>query len=124
MGHDIDGLEKAIQRSDEILAKAQQSGMEVSEALLRQREAKENLVKAAVAVHAFQSAAVRKPAEEGLRVTGETYKAGMDALTERRIRRLGLVVSLAAIALTILGLWLAIRAIEGRAEAPANETQR
>jgi predicted CXXCH cytochrome family protein len=124
MGHDIDGLEKAIQRSDEILSKAQQSGMEVSEALLRQREAKENLVKAAVAVHAFQSAAVRKPAEEGLKVTGETYKAGMDALTERRIRRLGLVVSLAAIALTILGLWLAIRAIEGRAEAPANETQR
>jgi len=67
VGRDVKPLEKAIQRSDKILATAQQSGMEVSEALLRQREAKEDLVKAAVAVHAFQNAAVHKPIEEGLK---------------------------------------------------------
>jgi predicted CXXCH cytochrome family protein len=124
VGRDVNGLEKAIQRSDKILATAQQSGMEVSEALLRQREAKEDLVKAAVAVHAFQNAAVHKPIEEGLKITVGTYKAGTAALTERRVRRLGLLVSLVAIALTILGLWLAIRTIENRAGAPAVVTGR
>jgi len=124
MGRDVNGLEKAIQRSDEILATAQQSGMEVSEALLQQREAREDLVKAAVAVHAFQTAAVHKPIEEGMKIAAETYKAGTAALRERKVRRLGLLVSLVAIALTILGLWLAIRSIESRAGKPADLTGR
>jgi Cytochrome c3 len=119
MGRQITSLEKALERSDAILTSAQQSGMEVSEALLRQHEARENLVKAAVAVHAFQTAAVHKPVQEGLAIAAETYKAGASALEEKRFRRLGLSVSLIAIALTMLGLWLAIRTIEGRTRKPS-----
>jgi hypothetical protein len=119
MGRQITSLEKALERSDAILTSAQQSGMEVSEALLRQREGRENLVKAAVAVHAFQTAAVHKPVEEGLAIAAETYKAGTSALEEKRFRRLGLGVSLIAIVLTMLGLWLAIRTIEGRTRKPS-----
>ncbi|HKW96708.1 MAG TPA: cytochrome c3 family protein [Bryobacteraceae bacterium] len=115
MASQIGGLEKALDKSDEILAVAQQSGMEVSEALLRQREGRENLVKAAVAVHAFQPAAVRKPVQEGMAIAAETLRAGNSALGERRVRRFGLMVSLIAIAITMLGLWLAIRKIERRA---------
>jgi len=119
MAEQITSLEKALDRSDQILATAQQSGMEVSEALLRQHEGRENLVKAAVAVHAFQTAAVHKPVQEGLAIAAETYSAGSGALKERNFRRLGLSVSLIAIAVTMLGLWLAIRVIEGRkTEAP------
>jgi len=114
MGREITGLEAALARADRILADAQQSGMEVSEALLRQREGRENLVKAAVAVHAFQTAAVQKPVKEGLAIAAETYQAGASALQERRTRRMGLSVSLIAIAITMLGLRLAIRSIEGR----------
>ena len=114
MGREITSLEKALERSDEILATAQRSGMEVSEALLRQREARENLVKAAVAVHAFNTAAVDKPVKEGLAIAAETYKTGVSALRERGVRRFGLAVALTAIAFTMLGLWLAIRSIEGR----------
>jgi len=114
MARQIGSLDKAIQKSDQVLAVAQQSGMEVSEALLRQREAKEALVKAAVAVHAFQPAAVQKPVQEGLAITTETFRAGVSALNERRFRRIGLGVSLTAILITMLGLWLAIRAIDGR----------
>ena len=114
MAQQITTLDKALERSDQILANAQQSGMEVSEALLRQREGRENLVKAAVAVHAFRTAAVQKPVKEGLAIAAETYQAGVSALKERRTRRQGLSVSLIAIAITMLGLWLAIRTIEGR----------
>lgn len=113
MAQQITNLEKALARSDQILANAQQSGMEVSEALLRQREGREDLVKAAVAVHAFQTAAVQKPVKEGLAIAAETYQTGVSALKERRYRRLGLSVSLIAIAITMLGLRLAIRSIEG-----------
>jgi hypothetical protein len=88
--------------------------MEVSEALLRQGEAKENLIKARVAVHAFHADAVRKPVTAGLSVTGETWNAGEAALRERDHRRIGLAVSLAFILITLTGLWLTIRRIEGK----------
>jgi cytochrome c3-like protein len=114
MARQIGSLDNAILKSDQVLAVAQQSGMEVSEALLRQHEAKEALVKAAVAVHAFQPAAVQKPVQEGLAITAETFHAGVSALDERRFRRIGLGVSLTAILITMLGLWLAIRTIESR----------
>src|SRR6185503_12990862 len=95
-----------------ILARAQRSGMEVSEAQLRQREGRENLLKAAVAVHAVQTAAVATPVEAGLAIADETYQAGVKALEERRFRRVGLGVSLIAILVTMVGLWMAIRTIE------------
>ena len=87
--------------------------MEVSQALLRQTDAKENLVKARVAVHAFQVDAVRKRVSEGLAVTQETWNAGAAALRERDHRRIGLAVSLTFIVITLAGLGLAIRRIEG-----------
>jgi hypothetical protein len=124
MGRAITGLEQALERSDGILARAQESGMEVSEALLREHEAREDLVKAAVAVHAFRTAAVRKPVEEGMAIAAQTYRAGTDALRERKVRRFGLAVSLVAIAMTILGLWLALRAIEGAARKSPEMTGR
>jgi hypothetical protein len=108
----IDSLEASIHRSDEVLSRAREYGMEVSEALLRQVEANENLVKARVAVHAFRVDAVRKPVNDGLAVTSETRKAGEQALVERDHRRRGLAVSLIAIGITIAGLWLAIRRID------------
>jgi hypothetical protein len=88
--------------------------MEVSEALLLQNEAKENLIKARVAVHAFQVDAVRKRVTDGLAVTQNTSNAGAAALRERDHRRFGLMVSLTFILITLAGLWLTIRRIEER----------
>ncbi len=108
----IAGLGAALDRSDRILAQAARDGMEVSEALLRQQEGREALVKARVAIHSFQAADVAAQVKEGLAIAGETHRAGENALKERDFRRMGLAVSLAAIAVTIAGLWMAIRAIE------------
>jgi predicted CXXCH cytochrome family protein len=105
-------LNAALDRSDEILARAESSGMEVSEALLRQQEAKQALVKARVAVHAFHVAAVSEPVNEGLEIAAETHGAGEDALRERDRRRIGLGVALVTILVTMAGLWLAIRSRE------------
>jgi hypothetical protein len=75
-------------------------------------------------VHAFSLDAVRKPAEAGLAIAARTYAAGEAALEERGRRRLGLVVSLVAIAITIAGLWLALRAVERRQAADAGPAAR
>jgi predicted CXXCH cytochrome family protein len=120
MAADIRKLESALDRSDALLSTARRDGMEVSEALVRQVEARENLIKARVAVHAFREPAVGKPVQDGLAIAAETYKAGEAALTERNYRRYGLMISLAAILLTMAGLWLAIRAIERRSQPAPN----
>ncbi len=123
MHQSITRLDAALARSDEILGLARRSGMEVSEALLAQTEARESLIKARVAVHAFAVPAVEEPVAQGLKIASETYRAGQSALKERDFRRLGLSVSLAAILAVIAGLWLMIRSLE-REPGTASESAR
>ncbi len=110
----ITRLQSALRESDATLQRASNSGMEVSEALLKQREAEENLVKARVAVHAFRVAAVGEPVNAGLKIAAETRQAGENALRERDFRRMGLGIALVTIVITMAGLWLALRAVEKR----------
>jgi len=114
MQKDIDGLSSSITRAQEILGRARLAGMEVSEPMRRVQEATERLVRSRVAVHNFRPEAVDGPAKEGTAIAAESYLAGQDALAEKDYRRRGLAVSLGAILLTMLGLWLTIRSIENR----------
>jgi len=81
---------------------------------LRQAEGRDDLVKAIVAVHAFNPAAVRTPVQAGLAAAADTYRNGQSALKERDSRRIGLAISLIAILAVMLGLWLAIGNLENR----------
>jgi hypothetical protein len=112
MAKSIERLAGALRRSDEALQRAASLGLEVSEAQLQQQEGLEALVKARVAVHAFDPAAVNEPVNQGLKVAEVTYRAGVDALAEGNRRRVGLGISLITIVITMAGLWLAIRRIE------------
>lgn len=105
----IQDLQNRIVAADAILEKAQSSGVEVSEAVLRQTDARQNLVKARANLHAFAVEAVRKPVQEGLAIAAEDYRAGEAAMKERDVRRAGLAVSLSMILVTMAGLWLIIR---------------
>ena len=117
MARQLTRLETALDQSDAVLKRAHDSGMEVSEAVLRQMEGRESLVKARVAMHAFQVAAVAKPVEQGLAVAAETRGAGEKALKDRDARRIGLALSLVTILITMTGLWMAIRSLESKAGA-------
>jgi hypothetical protein len=112
MGAAIQKLTDALNGSRSILDRAAKAGMEVSEAVLRTGDAAEALVKARVAVHAFDPQAVEQPVREGLAIGAETYQAGLAAMRERNRRRIGLGVSLIAILVTMAGLWLAVRRLE------------
>jgi hypothetical protein len=108
----IAALQSAIARSDEVLSRAERSGMEVSEAKLQQAQARDALTKARVEVHNFAAAPVEREVQGGLKTTTATYQAGKNALAERTFRRKGLGVSLVLILFVIAGLWMYIKEIE------------
>jgi len=110
----IQSLQGRLAQADQILAQAQSDGMEVSEAIARQADARQNLVKARAEVHTFSVAAVSIPVKAGLAIGGEDYRAGEQALRERNVRREGLAISLLGVGITVAGLWLAIRSLARR----------
>jgi predicted CXXCH cytochrome family protein len=105
-------LQDAIARSDEVLGRAERSGMEVSQAKLEHAQARDALTKARVTIHTFDPARVETDIQSGMKVTEKTYRAGVAALEERDYRRLGLGVSLITIVIVLVGLRLYIRKIE------------
>ncbi len=113
----IQSLQDRLRQADTILARAQSAGMEVSEAIARQAEARQNIVKARSEVHNFDVTAVAAPVNAGLAIAAADYRAGEEAMHERNVRRQGLAVSLAGVGITMLGLWLAIRRLGGRRPA-------
>jgi predicted CXXCH cytochrome family protein len=108
----LERLQTAIVASDEILGRAERQGMEVSQPLLQQAQARDALLKARVTVHAFRDNEVKYDTDAGLAVTQQTHIAGEKALQETKFRRVGLGLSLVMIALTIVGLRLYIRNLE------------
>ena len=108
----IDGLDNAIKQSDAVLARAEKSGMEVSEAQVKLIEGRENLVKSRLTLHAMQPDQMRIPIDAGMEIARETRTAGESALREREVRRYGLGVSVVFIGLSILAIRVLIQRIE------------
>jgi len=108
----IDDLGSTLKRSETILAEADKSGMEVSEAQVRLGDGRESLVKARLALHAFQPGEMHKPIQEGMAIAAETLRAGQSALHEKNVRRVGLAISVLLIAITVLAVRLLIRQLE------------
>jgi len=109
---ELNRLDEAIQRADRILAVAESSGMEVSEARMGQSQARDSLTKARVTIHSFRKDLVDQDIEAGLNIAAKNLQAGQKAMAERNYRRVGLGVSLVAIALMLVGLRLYIKRIE------------
>lgn len=115
----IDGLLVEIDKSHEILDRAERAGMEVSRPKFELREAIDGVTHARVLIHTSQPAEVEKMVTPSLAVAAKTYRAGLDSLAELSFRRKGLVVSLVFI-LFLAGLvYWKLKEIERR-ENPGN----
>ena len=112
MRTEIDSLVTGIEQATEILHEAEQAGMEVSAAQADLSTAHSALVMGRTVVHSFSPDAVSEAVAPGLEVAGAGYLRGMEALDDLRIRRMGLVISVAIILALVLGLALKIRQIE------------
>lgn len=108
----LEQLAVSIDDSDQILSRAESSGMEVSQASLDLTQARDALIKARVTVHTFNAARVESEIKPGLEIAAKDYEAGKKAMAERNYRRVGLGISLVAIALVLVGLRLYIKRIE------------
>lgn len=112
MQQELSHLQAAINDSDKLLAHAESSGMEVSQARLEQDQARDSLTKARVTVHAFQVRRLAEDAQAGFKIAAQTQLQGKAALSERDYRRRGLALSLLTILIVLVGLRLYIRQIE------------
>ncbi len=111
--HDqLENLQSALTASEEILGRAERQGMEVSQPMLQQAQAKDALLKARVTVHAFNESELKRDTDAGLAVARQTHLAGEQALKEWKFRQVGLGLSLIMIALTLVGLGFYIRNLE------------
>ena len=113
MKQQLVSLAVSIDNADQILSHAEQSGMEVSQAKLDLTQTKDILTKARVTVHSFDIARMESDVKPGLETAAKDYEAGTSAMAERNYRRVGLGISLVAIALVLAGLRLYLKRIEG-----------
>ena len=110
----IDDLIASVDKSNEILNRAERAGMEVSRPKFEMKEATDALTHARVLIHSSSPAEVDKVIAPGLAASAKGYQAGLGALAERSFRRKGLAVSLVFI-LFLAGLvYLKVRQIERR----------
>ncbi|MBI4589001.1 MAG: hypothetical protein HY725_09195 [Candidatus Rokubacteria bacterium] len=110
----LDSLSGESEKARAILLQAERAGMEVSQAQFDLNGAKDALVKARAAVHAFTVQAVKKEGEPGFAIGAKAYARGVRALDELQFRRKGLAVSLVIILALIVGLVLRIRQLDRR----------
>ena len=110
----VDSLVAATDRAHAFLGRAERAGMEVSQGQFELAGAREDLVKARTAVHAFSVDGVKQAVEAGLAVTEKAQARGVRALDDLTFRRKGLAVSVVIILALIVGLVLKIREVDRR----------
>ncbi len=115
----IDSLEVERARAKDVLDRAANLGMEVSQAQFELQDVNNALARARAAVHTFSADPVRTEVSGGLEIVSRSMKRGNDALWEHGFRRAGLGVSALFILLFMVGLVLKIREIERRPDSRA-----
>lgn len=110
----IDSLLVGQERAQEALDRAEDLGMEVSQAQFELEEVTNALTKARTAIHAMRLDPVRTEIETGLEIVRRSLERGEEALWEHQYRRLGLTVSAGFVLLLIAGIALKIRQVERR----------
>ena len=120
----IDSLEVGRERALEALERAENLGMEVSEARFDLQKVTNALTQARTAIHAMRLAPVRTEIETGLDVVRTSLERGEEALWEHDYRRIGLAVSAGFVLLLIVGIVLKIRQMERRQRQSAASQSR
>ena len=112
----IESLKASLASNTDLIARARNAGMEVSNQELALAEVRTRLTQARTEVHAFDPAVVDGVVNEGIKALRDVSRAGDEALSDLQYRRRGLFVSLAAILLLVVGLSLKIRELNRRAQ--------
>ena len=110
-------LKGSIDKSQALLARVKNAGIEVSDQELALREASTKLTLARTEMHGFEPAHVAPIIAEGTKIVTDVDAAGKKGEDELRFRRTGLATSLGAIVLLVVALGLKVRQIEKRSHS-------
>ena len=111
----IEQLKRTIDSSADLVGRAENAGMEMSDQQLELREARNHLTLARTEMHTFDPRAVETVLKGGLEITGKVDKSGQAALEELRFRKTGLAISVAAILIVVIALGLKVRQLDRNA---------
>jgi predicted CXXCH cytochrome family protein len=110
----IEGLKAGINRSGALIAKVRDAGIEVSDQELALVEVRSRLTLARTEMHTGNPEGVEAILGEGTTILTGVDRAGQDGVVELRFRRRGLAISLGAILLLVVALWLKVRQLDRR----------
>jgi hypothetical protein len=108
----LDSLQWGKADAESLLDRAQQLGMDVSDATYDLKGANQALVQARVAVHSFKQTELEAAVRPGLDIVAAARKVGQEAIHEYHFRRQGLGLSTLMVTLVALLLYLKIRQME------------
>ncbi|MCL4540062.1 MAG: cytochrome c3 family protein [Bacteroidetes bacterium] len=108
----LDSLTRGRKDAEVLLSRAEQLGMDVSDAIYSLKDVNQSLVEARVQVHSFAAPSVKSAAAPGLEIVTEARKSALGAVDEYYFRRHGLSVATLIITLLAVLLFLKIRQIE------------
>jgi predicted CXXCH cytochrome family protein len=111
----IEELKGGLDRSGALIANLKNAGIEVSDQELALREAATKLTLSRTEMHTFEPANVAPIVADGMKIVADVDRANQGGMAELRFRRRGLAVSLGAILLVVVGLFLKVRQIDRRA---------
>jgi predicted CXXCH cytochrome family protein len=118
----IGRLELERSRSDSLLERAEEAGLEVSQARFELEDATNAIVRARAGTHSASVDSVKARVDEGLQITSNAWQRGKGAFRDLRIRRIGLAVSSVIIVILIAGIIMKIHQVEGE-RGPGREVK-
>lgn len=110
----IEGLKGALEAAEVLTARVHNAGMEVAEQELALAEARTRLTLARTEMHATDPDLVDPVIVEGHELVTSVEEAGAAQLDELEFRRVGLGISLAAILLVVIALYMKIKQLDRR----------
>ncbi len=105
----IEQLKSGMGRSQALIGRLHNAGIEVSDQELALREAGTKLTLARTEMHAFEPARLTAITADGTKILAAVDQAGQSGLAELRYRRRGLAVSLGAILMVVIAIGLKVR---------------
>lgn len=105
----LEDLKASMVEASGIAARAENAGMDMTEAKLPLTDAQTQLILARNLVHSLSLREIQTAASEGIGLSRRAADAGRAALAEIAFRRRGLVVALAMLAVLGVGLYLKVR---------------